>query len=211
MSVPTHGSFCQTKTYPVKCWACQKSIFVFQCTCGSCILFDDLGDPWPRHQCMGDVGSGGIGGSGFSGWQAVEVLRSRGYPITDYVLDKIFPKDKQKKKTKGDEWNRSIDPEDKKIIKHIFIVREISQETKKTLSLKSVSSMGAALLNIPPGGFIQITIVDNSGGKNLTYTCFVDPKNFEGVERNQMVFAELRGHVSTSVSGWIVEKINLVK
>ena len=47
----THGSWCNTKTRPMRCQHCQEKIFYFTCDCGCKVLFDELGDPWPRHYC----------------------------------------------------------------------------------------------------------------------------------------------------------------
>lgn len=46
-----HGIYCKTITFPLKCKHCQQQIFFFSCDCGSRVLFDDLGPPWPMHHC----------------------------------------------------------------------------------------------------------------------------------------------------------------
>ena len=46
-----HGIDCKRITIPLKCKYCQQQIFFFSCDCGSRVLFDDLGPPWPRHDC----------------------------------------------------------------------------------------------------------------------------------------------------------------
>ena len=46
-----HGFHCRTKTFPSSCKYCQRRIFFFSCYCGSRVLFDDLGPPWPVHDC----------------------------------------------------------------------------------------------------------------------------------------------------------------
>ena len=52
MSVPTHGPFCHTTTYPTKCpLGCGKVVFFFSCSCQSAVFFDALGEPWPEHHC----------------------------------------------------------------------------------------------------------------------------------------------------------------
>ncbi len=49
--IPTHGEWCQTITFPTKCRECQSDIFLLRCNCGSLVLFDELGPPWPVHDC----------------------------------------------------------------------------------------------------------------------------------------------------------------
>ena len=46
-----HGIFCHMKTFPLNCRYCQQRIFFFSCDCGSRVLFDELGPPWPMHDC----------------------------------------------------------------------------------------------------------------------------------------------------------------
>ena len=50
MSEPRHGLDCRTRTFPAKCSDCSDDVF-FSCTCGSCVLFDELGWPWAEHDC----------------------------------------------------------------------------------------------------------------------------------------------------------------
>ena len=51
MSVPQHGLFCITHTFPTKCRHCSDDVFFCYCTCGSQVFFDKLGPPWPEHNC----------------------------------------------------------------------------------------------------------------------------------------------------------------
>lgn len=51
MSVPRHGLDCRTLTFPTKCSNCGDEVFFFSCTCGSRVFFDELGWPWPEHDC----------------------------------------------------------------------------------------------------------------------------------------------------------------
>ncbi len=52
MPVPTHGPQCEKLfCYPSRCADCKQDVFYWGCTCGSRVLFDDLGEPWPTHEC----------------------------------------------------------------------------------------------------------------------------------------------------------------
>ncbi len=55
MYAVVHGTWCRTKTFPLKCKRCGAGIFFFQCDCGSRVLFDSLGPPWPMHNCREDA------------------------------------------------------------------------------------------------------------------------------------------------------------
>ncbi len=46
-----HGVWCNTRTFRATCRGCSAGIFVFMCDCGSRVLFDALGQPWPVHDC----------------------------------------------------------------------------------------------------------------------------------------------------------------
>jgi len=49
MGVPNHGPDCWTTTFPTACRYCGRRVYVLTCTCGSCVLFDKLGEAWPLH------------------------------------------------------------------------------------------------------------------------------------------------------------------
>ena len=59
MSVPTHGPDCSTRTFQSKCKYCGDVIFFFSCTCGSRLIFNELGYPWPLHSCRDYVAGDG--------------------------------------------------------------------------------------------------------------------------------------------------------
>lgn len=46
-----HGRWCNSRTYPTRCQYCGKQVFFFMCDCGSRVVFDALGQPWPIHHC----------------------------------------------------------------------------------------------------------------------------------------------------------------
>jgi len=52
MPVPTHGSGCVKRfCYPTFCPRCRGEVFYWECTCGSKVFFDSLGD-WQEHGCL---------------------------------------------------------------------------------------------------------------------------------------------------------------
>lgn len=54
MPVPTHRTDCSSKAYPTNYFFCNQEVFYFFCSCGSKVLFDELGSPWPIHRCFDD-------------------------------------------------------------------------------------------------------------------------------------------------------------
>ncbi len=75
MMYPTHGSWCNTRTFPTNCPTCNSSVFFFQCDHESRVFFDDLGPPWPVHRCLGSrVSAGSLAPrpSGKTAWTRLE-------------------------------------------------------------------------------------------------------------------------------------------
>lgn len=50
----THSKRCNAKTVPMNCRYCGQEVFYFTCNCGSKVFFEELGDPWPIHDCSKD-------------------------------------------------------------------------------------------------------------------------------------------------------------
>ena len=46
-----HGPWCNTRVWPTKCYTCREQVFFFTCNHGSEVFFDELGPPWPIHDC----------------------------------------------------------------------------------------------------------------------------------------------------------------
>lgn len=51
----THGWWCGARTRPIRCRMCRAEVFWFSCDCGSSVVFDALGSPWPVHDCDAGV------------------------------------------------------------------------------------------------------------------------------------------------------------
>ncbi len=49
---PTHGYWCNTRTFPTNCPSCGSAVFFFRCDHESRVFFDALGSPWPLHNCF---------------------------------------------------------------------------------------------------------------------------------------------------------------
>lgn len=52
-----HGAHCNSRTWPTFCQYCGQRVFYFTCDCGCKVFFDELGEPWPKHQCRGYLNS----------------------------------------------------------------------------------------------------------------------------------------------------------
>jgi hypothetical protein len=209
MAVPTHGPSCQTRIYPTDCWYCGAKIHVLQCTCDSVILFDKKGWPWPKHDCADHKG---IGGSGLSGWTAIDVLRANGVTISSDILAKIFPSRAKQKRDATPLDIKAVRPTStEKKISLLAVVRDLYSGTKKTAGLEAISGIGAKLLGIPKGRLSQITLIVNSQQPNLSYTCVLpekicSPQNLP----NKVVFAELEPKIAGGHAIWIVTELRII-
>lgn len=47
----SHGAWCGAVTWRTKCQGCGEPVFFFHCNCGCKVFFDELGAPWPIHDC----------------------------------------------------------------------------------------------------------------------------------------------------------------
>ena len=210
MSVPTHGPFCQTLVYGTSCRYCQKGIWVLQCTCGSVVLLDERRPPWPKHACANEDAFSGIGGSGFSGWTAVSKLMEMGVTITPDVRRKIFPSSRSPvhKSDRGTEVKR-IKPQDGKRHSLLAVVRELHSSTKRIATINTMSTLGCQLLGLDPAArYWQITLVDNAGRPNKSFTAVVPDHLARGLRRGVMVMAEMFGSVKSDFSSWVITSID---
>jgi hypothetical protein len=181
-----------------------------QCTCGSAVLFDKPKPPWPEHDCS----SGGIGGSGLSGWAAVDVLRANGIPIDANIMAKVFPAKLRSGKAGASPPTDSMEamqPEAGKKIDLVAVARELLTDTKKTDRLNALGDIGAKLLKLPKGDLWQLTLVVNSERPNLTYTCILPARlGLPKDAKNKMVFAHIEAKVAGAYAIWLVTEIQLV-
>ena len=190
MPVPTHGPFCQTLVYPTSCWYCQQQIHVLQCSCGSAVLFDEIGPPWLKHEC---TGTGGIGGSGLSGWEAVDTLRALGAPISHDVIKKIFPGGQP---GGGNSPSISdiekIEPTADQTKDLLAVVRELHTSANRISAIDDLSTMGRKLLGLDPNArYWQITLVQNNVRPNGSFTALIPEYLVRDLKKDMMVMASM--------------------
>ena len=70
-----HGPWCNTKTFPIKCRLCGASVFFFSCDHESRVFFEELGPPWPVHDCQDRRGEADTRPSSWPSIIGVSVLR----------------------------------------------------------------------------------------------------------------------------------------
>ena len=207
MSIPTHGPTCQTWMYPVDCRDCGRPIHVLQCTCGSAVLFDFPRPPWDYHEC-----GGGVGGSGLSGWAAVDVLRNRGIAITPDIMEKIFENEggKVSHPSRNDNIEtEKINPTGSEKTDFIGVVREYFSKTNRLTQLGELSEMGRQILGLPEDRHLrQFTIIDNGGFQHKSYTCVAPSGAIHGkIAEGMIVKASIEARSADEYSVWVATSI----
>lgn len=213
MAIPTHGPSCRTWTYPTACWECGEAIQILQCTCGSVVLLEAMGWPWPRHDCRShSSASGGVGGSGLSGWTAVNKLRRLGIPITDAAMEKIFPEERSGPQvTHPVEETKKVDPSGHGTKDLLAVLRELQERTGRTALIESLPVMGKKLLGLEAHfRYWQVTLVRNDVQPNESYTALIPAPLVRTLRRGAMVAARIVARGRGEQACWLVSDIRVV-
>lgn len=189
MPVPSHSPYCQTWLYETSCWSCGQKIYVLQCTCGSAVLFNDV-NPFEHHSCLG-----GIGDSGISGWQAIDVLRAEGMPITPEIFKMVFgntPAQNTDRPPKLD--TVSISPVQGKNLEIIVNLKDFNDSTKNTRRINGLNEMARQFEGIPKtlNNFHQLLFISNNDTEKTSYVVLAAkkdvPNNVKALAKQHAVF-----------------------
>ena len=206
MSVPTRGPFCQTLIYDTLCWYCQQDIWILQCTCGSVVLLEAPGAPWPKHACAGRGGAGGLSGSGLSGWASVNALQAQGVPISP----DIGPSARQNvHNTEPEAAIKQIRPKNGERRSALAVVRGLYLSTRRIAAVDALPELGRKILRLDPQMcYWQITLVDNAARPNKSFTGLVPDHLAQSLELGVMVMVKMFGSVSGRFTNWVITDIN---
>lgn len=181
---PTHGWWCNARTYPTRCKYCKEEVFYFSCDCGSKVFFDDLGWPWPIHNCM-DVD------------QIVEQVR---IDIQEDYAQGIAEREKRRRERTWEAPIKAQQPREGERVEDIGIVREILEKVDvfKKFNLPADSIWSTKLLGeLGSNDFMQVTVHVNdlSGTAMNCYTFLVRQKLWDrlGAVRGDLLSFELVG------------------
>ena len=210
LSVPTHDPWCQTSTFPTFCRVCGQQIFILSCTCGSSVIFDRLGWPWPQHVCVGRDAARGPASSGIVGHvdtfgdkltpashslvhEVSNADRARGgHPIGKPPIEKVRPSNCQ--------------------IERVLMVRDVFEETKQTKMVDALPAYGRKMYGLQPDWqYNQVTLVDNSAQPNQSFTALVPESLLSGVKKDVLAKVRLTGCVVAETAIWIVAKVEVIR
>lgn len=126
-----HGEWCGTKTWPTSCPSCSSKVFFFSCGHGSKVFFDELGSPWPVHDCGKTWARGLRRFTDDNGDVVVElkpgitVTRSLANPASFEVEQSVISKAQAAKKIRAPDPFVPIGPTRELRESHVGILREI--------------------------------------------------------------------------------------
>lgn len=192
-----HGYWCNAKTYPCKCPGCGDSVFFFHCDCGSRVFFDELGQPWPIHDCETSWTRKLVRKKDASGKITVRlnnnvvVIR----PPESFEVDREFVSNSLERARKNiQDPIRRIDPPENsdKTVDVVGVLREkkVEADIVKVLRLPSVKTMAAAFIGpLAKGKWGKATLHEKDAAKDMlnSYTIWVqsdvmaDARNSIGV------------------------------
>jgi hypothetical protein len=194
---PSHGWWCNARTYPTRCRHCGAKVFYFSCNCGAKVFFESLGWPWPIHNCID------------------EIIRQIDFKIEEEYKERVAKRSRQK------DFKvpiKAILPISGEFIENIGFVREMILKFNvfEKFSLPSDTPFALGLLGeLGKSNFIQITIhVENLASDKIdSYTFLIDKNTWDdlGASRGDLLSFKL---VGKSIPGradyWFCDDIDWV-
>ena len=224
----SHGWWCNSKTIPMTCKYCGDRIFWLSCDCGSSVLFDELGWPWPQHRCAGlapkptlsRLGTDDLSATVLShldGEKTDEIARLIETNIErDYVQAIRKAAKRTMKPQRQSAWVTRQDPYHNLETTERGIIMEINRDANifKKAGVDA-NSIGASMLgkfaNMP---LVQLTIhtgaLAEAEAENCSFTFFVAEGEIEKLKvfRGCLVVSKLRGIVISSRHPiWVCEDL----
>lgn len=185
-----HGYRCGANTFPLQCRYCGERIFFFSCDCGSRVLFDELGPPWPEHNCLqprpnSDASPSTIPSISGIAWHRGAPANSRllpGFRRSSDSIDPVLLRRRQEVSSQTRDTVR-MDPLGSEPAVVVGVIREISYPDLSQRYKLSRSSIGFIELTkqLRHNAPAQITIWvddlcnDPSAIDYLSYTFLCDP------------------------------------
>lgn len=193
----SHGVWCNMRTYPMTCRFCGERVYYFTCDHNCRVFFDELGPPWPEHNCMerwiAELGPDTFGQ--LMAWRMMEPGVSIGTTIAPnhgnqlrsraQALDRIEP--------------MACEPRDGDVVEEMGIAVEVCEVVNlaKQLRIPADTPMGDSLLRaLGTGELSRITIHTGSLEEDETWSfTFYVPQSLlrkRSVVRGDLVSCKLR-------------------
>jgi len=162
---PTHGPWCNTRTWPTRCRYCSEKVFFYTCSHGSKVFFDELGWPWPLHQCDEYCS------------RHHNIIRNFGETISSDYCSTVRANHESRKTVKLHECKRR-DPAIDDLVADFGQLKEYIEhlDIRKKLKIDGNTAMATAFLGeLAKGDFAQMTVHtgDLSKSDTTSYTFLV--------------------------------------
>lgn len=225
-----HGWWCNTKTIPLTCKYCHEEIFWFSCDCGSSIIFEELGPPWPRHYCrsiefkarptISRLGQEDLSDRLVSNLD--EDVAEQFSRLIDENIERDYVEAIQqaaKKKTRApaqSPWITRQDPYHDCRTRERGIITELirSANIRKKAGVAGSSFRVVELERFASNPLVQITIhtgaMAEDESENCSFTFFVEENIVDDLQlfKGRLVVADLRGIVIVSrFPIWVCDKL----
>jgi len=177
---PTHGWWCNARTYRTRCKYCGEPVFFFTCDCGSKVFFDKLGWPWPEHHCV-EYLIALYGKELVERAMSVQIKLPGRLTAVDF-LDRDYANviRRQSRRESPQPEHRIVrcSPTEREVTHNIGVIREVVAEVDvfRKLNIPRDSPFGTQLLGpLAQGEFVQLTVhVGDLGREDVnSYTFLV--------------------------------------
>lgn len=203
LSIPSHGPFCKTRNFPTTCMDCQQKIFIVTCSCGSTVLFDHPGPPWPRHQCVR---------WGLGRWTGVGSVGVGGTPTASRVVTKqVRRKTRDIRSVRRGRATRSVDLQRGRRRILTALVHAVSADTELTRRVNAQLRSGVRPFGLDPRErYSEIRLMDSKVLGGETYTALIPDSLARGLRANANVTAktEICRKSFRGIGCWIVTGIS---
>ncbi len=193
---PTHGWWCNAVTWPTKCPGCGSSVFFFRCNCGSKVFFDEIGSPWPIHDCDSAWAKNLIRTRDKSGAVTVQLAEGvsiRRAPSSFSVDSRVLTEGLRRKRQPKPDPIVAVHPRhghEETMVVGVLREKQVEVDVLRSLKLHDDTSLSAGFLGpLGKGHWGKVTIHEPSGTEATlnSYTIFVlseqlqDSRNTRGV------------------------------
>src|SRR5579871_2050989 len=222
-----HGWWCHPRVWPMLCRYCGQRVFFYQCDHESKVFFDDLGDPWPKHDCGGYTRS--LGGPPPSGRRGPTVFRRiKGSdaltPLIesktlneDVIDDEVLTTVEEHEKRAGNEPFRKIDAAKGQTVDEMGIVREffpsVDLFARLRVPSKGLGAKWLGALGREPIAQVTVHVGGLAAQQQDSYTFYVARRLCDrlSVEKGSLVEITLVAHlIPEKANVWRCTKMKLV-
>lgn len=199
MAGAVHGSWCRARTWLTRCPTCGHRVYFFMCNCGSKVFFDDLGDPWPRHDCDTSWTRGIRRTVDPSG--RVTAHLSSGVSVTrppeDFSVDeRVIARARTPKRREAAEPIIAVDPKGDATCEITGVLRELTRSAKPLKAFGfDERDMGYALLGVigaQPVGRITVHVPKDDSSQLQSYTAWIPSALIKDARINTGITVSIR-------------------